>query len=83
MWRFKPQRTAPMEGSRAEPEAMELNAEEGIGSVGEEVEVEDGGCKEEARVYGIERRESSDAMPDSPRMKILGREGGRWSRREM
>ena len=79
-----------MEGSRAEPEAMEANAEEGIGSVGEvedvvleEVEDEEGGCKEEARVYGIERRESSDAMPDSPRMKILGREGGRWSRREM
>ena len=53
----------------------------------EEEEEEDKGGMEswadDEEMKGIWRAESSDAMPDSPRMKILGVLGGRWRMREM
>ena len=52
----------------------------------EEAEVGSGGSEdpgEEEEMNGMCKAESSDSMPDSPRMKIFGVVGGRRRMREM
>ena len=82
MWKLRPHSTAPTCGSSAEPSAIAAKSAEvgtpevksGIfswGMGGEEAE----GLEEDMK--GISRAESSEAMPDSPRMKIFGVEAGR------